>query len=99
MQVRICDGALATLLCEMHNTLCFEVCVLLKLAWQLVTYVTAICSACVLTGLLCLQDFVEGLEGIPDDAKQNLKHLTPASYIGNAAEQAKQIVARCKAIQ
>jgi len=41
---------------------------------------------------------VEGLDGIPDDAKQSLKQLTPATYIGNAAEQARQIVAQCKAI-
>ncbi|DBA75558.1 TPA: hypothetical protein ACH3X2_009116 [Trebouxia sp. C0005] len=46
-----------------------------------------------------MQEFVEGLDGIPDDAKQSLKHLTPATYIGNAAEQARQIVAQCKAIK
>lgn len=58
------------------------------------------CSNCLVTfGCSCLQEFVEGLDGIPDDAKQSLKQLTPATYIGNAAEQAKQIVAQCKAIQ
>jgi adenylosuccinate lyase len=36
------------------------------------------------------QAFIESLE-IPDEAKQQLKQLTPASYIGNAAEQAKKI--------
>jgi adenylosuccinate lyase len=35
-----------------------------------------------------LQGFIEGLE-IPAEAKQDLKALTPASYIGNAAEQAR----------
>ena len=58
-----------------------------------------ICNASRLTFVcFCLQDFVEGLDGIPDDAKQSLKYLTPATYIGNAAEQAKQIVAQCKAM-
>lgn len=52
-----------------------------------------------MTGALAVQEFVECLDGIPDGAKQALKHLTPATYIGNAAEQAKQIVAKCNAIQ
>ena len=46
-----------------------------------------------------MQAFVEGLDGMPDDAKQSLKQLTPATYIGNAAEQAKRVVEQCKAIQ
>lgn len=46
-----------------------------------------------------LQEFVEGLNGIPDDAKKALTHLTPATYIGNAVAQAEQIVAKCNAIQ
>ncbi len=37
-----------------------------------------------------LLDFVDGLE-IPDPAKQALRDLTPATYIGNAKEQAGQI--------
>ncbi|MCG8426240.1 MAG: adenylosuccinate lyase [Chromatiales bacterium] len=37
-----------------------------------------------------LSDFVDGLE-IPDTAKQSLKQMTPANYIGNAVEQAKKI--------
>ena len=37
-----------------------------------------------------MQKFVDGLE-IPDAAKQTLRNLTPASYIGNAVEQAKNI--------
>ncbi|WP_150304961.1 adenylosuccinate lyase [Pseudomonas saliphila] len=37
-----------------------------------------------------LQKFVDGLE-IPDAAKQELKTLTPASYIGNAVDQARRI--------
>jgi adenylosuccinate lyase len=37
-----------------------------------------------------LQAFIDGLE-IPADAKAELKRLTPASYIGNAAAQAKRI--------
>ena len=37
-----------------------------------------------------VKSFVETLD-IPDDAKQLLIELTPASYIGNAIEQAKNI--------
>ncbi|WNO11248.1 adenylosuccinate lyase [Teredinibacter sp. KSP-S5-2] len=37
-----------------------------------------------------MQDFVDTLD-IPQEAKDQLKALTPASYIGNAAEQAKDI--------
>ncbi len=37
-----------------------------------------------------MQEFVQGLE-IPDAAKQQLMQLTPASYIGNASEQARNI--------
>jgi adenylosuccinate lyase len=37
-----------------------------------------------------IHDFVQKLE-IPDEAKQGLLALTPATYIGNAAEQAKKI--------
>ncbi len=37
-----------------------------------------------------IQNFVKGLN-IPDEAKQGLLELTPASYIGNAVTQAKNI--------
>lgn len=37
-----------------------------------------------------MQDFVETLE-LPETAKQTLKAMTPASYIGNAAQQAQAI--------
>jgi adenylosuccinate lyase len=37
-----------------------------------------------------LRNFIQGLD-IPDDAKARLLALTPASYTGNAAEQASQI--------
>jgi adenylosuccinate lyase len=37
-----------------------------------------------------LADFVEALE-IPEPAKAELRALTPARYIGNAAEQARAI--------
>ena len=37
-----------------------------------------------------LQKFINGLD-IPDDAKKRLLEMTPASYIGNAAIQAKDI--------
>ncbi|MEN8167795.1 MAG: lyase family protein, partial [Pseudomonadota bacterium] len=35
-----------------------------------------------------LQQFIDKLE-IPEEAKQSLKEMTPTSYIGNAAEQAR----------
>jgi len=38
-----------------------------------------------------MQNFVDGLDGLPDDAKAYLRNLTPATYIGNAAQQATQI--------
>jgi len=37
-----------------------------------------------------LHEFIETLE-IPDDAKQVLRQMTPASYTGNAADQARNI--------
>jgi len=37
-----------------------------------------------------MQRFVDGLD-LPEEAKEALKKLTPASYIGNASEQAKKI--------
>lgn len=38
-----------------------------------------------------MQNFVDSLEGLPEEAKQELRDMTPASYIGNAASQAKNI--------
>ena len=37
-----------------------------------------------------IQAFIDTLE-IPDSAKAELKQMTPASYIGNAVDQAKSI--------
>ncbi|MBD3612706.1 MAG: adenylosuccinate lyase, partial [Hydrogenovibrio crunogenus] len=37
-----------------------------------------------------MQEFVDTLE-LPEEAKQSLKQMTPASYIGNAAQQAQNI--------
>jgi adenylosuccinate lyase len=37
-----------------------------------------------------MQDFVDGLD-LPDEAKQSLREMTPASYIGNATQQATNI--------
>ncbi|MCH2342777.1 adenylosuccinate lyase [Pseudomonas sp. NPDC047963] len=37
-----------------------------------------------------LQTFIDGLD-MPAEAKQELRKMTPAAYIGNAAEQAKRI--------
>lgn len=37
------------------------------------------------------QAFVDGIDGIPDEAKAELRLLTPATYVGNAAAQAKAL--------
>ena len=37
-----------------------------------------------------MQSFIDGLD-LPDTDKASLKAMTPASYIGNAAEQARKI--------
>jgi adenylosuccinate lyase len=39
-----------------------------------------------------MQTFVEGITDLPADAKESLKNLTPGTYIGNAAAQARDIV-------
>lgn len=63
------------------------------------------CLCCIASGCVnvqvCLrfpQEFVQGVDGLPQAAKESLKRLTPATYIGNAAEQARQIVAKCDEI-
>ncbi len=38
-----------------------------------------------------MQAFIEGLDGIPDETKARLIEMTPATYVGNAAEMARRI--------
>jgi len=38
-----------------------------------------------------MQNFVDGLDGLPAEAKAYLRDLTPATYTGNAAQQAQNI--------
>ena len=38
-----------------------------------------------------MQNFVAGIDGLPDQAKMQLAQLTPATYIGNAPWHAKQL--------
>lgn len=38
-----------------------------------------------------MQDFIESLDGLPAEAKETLKNMTPGSYIGNAQRQAEAI--------
>ena len=38
-----------------------------------------------------MQSFVAGLDGIPQEAKHALQQLTPASYVGNAEQQARDL--------
>jgi adenylosuccinate lyase len=35
--------------------------------------------------------FVDGIDGLPQPAKEQLKKLTPANYIGNAVQQASNL--------
>lgn len=54
------------------------------------------CTRSCLCSLSCLplpfpQEFVSGIDGIPEGAKQELLQLTPGTYVGNAAQQAKDI--------
>mmetsp|Transcript_18532 Transcript_18532/g.52048 ORF Transcript_18532/g.52048 Transcript_18532/m.52048 type:complete len:540 (-) Transcript_18532:280-1899(-) len=38
-----------------------------------------------------MMEFVDGIEGLPAHAKEDLKKLTPSNYIGNAVQQAKSV--------
>ena len=46
-----------------------------------------------------MQQFVAGVDGIPEPAKQALQAMTPASYVGNAAEQAKSLRRHLSAVR
>ena len=46
-----------------------------------------------------MQQFVNGLEGIPDEAKAALSKLSPATYIGNASKQALDIDSQLEALK
>ncbi len=46
-----------------------------------------------------MQEFVSGIDGLPDKAKADLAQLTPATYTGNAAAQAKQVRAEVEKLQ
>jgi adenylosuccinate lyase len=38
-----------------------------------------------------MMHFVDGISGLPEEAKEALKQMSPANYIGNAAQQAKDV--------
>lgn len=38
-----------------------------------------------------MREFVRGVDGLPEHAKDDLAQLTPATYIGNATAQARQL--------
>lgn len=38
-----------------------------------------------------MMTFVDGIDGLPQHAKDSLKKMTPANYIGNAEQQAKDL--------
>ena len=38
-----------------------------------------------------MQEFVNGIDGIPAAARAELLALTPATYVGNAAQQARDL--------
>jgi hypothetical protein len=46
--------------------------------------------------LLLLQSFVAGLEDLPQSVRDELQQLTPWTYVGNAAAQAKQLTEQLK---
>jgi len=43
-----------------------------------------------------MQSFVAGLEDLPQAAREELQQLTPMTYVGNAAAQAKQLAHHLK---
>lgn len=46
-----------------------------------------------------MRTFVDGVDGLPAEAREALKELTPAKYVGNAAAQAKDLPARLAALR
>jgi adenylosuccinate lyase len=46
-----------------------------------------------------MRTFVEGVDGLPSDAAAALMAMTPASYVGNAAQQAKDLPARLEQLR
>jgi adenylosuccinate lyase len=46
-----------------------------------------------------MRDFIRGVQGLPDDAKQTLLGLTPASYVGLAAQQARAVRAQIEELR
>ncbi len=38
-----------------------------------------------------MMHFVDGISGLPKDAQEQLKKLSPFTYTGNAAQQAKEL--------
>ncbi len=45
-----------------------------------------------------MRTFVDGVDGLPQEAKEALKRMTPGNYIGNAAAQAKDLPNRLAAL-
>ena len=46
-----------------------------------------------------MRAFVDGVDGLPEEAKEALRAMTPASYVGNAAAQARDLPARLAALR
>ena len=42
-----------------------------------------------------MQEFVDGLEGVPDEAKAQMRGWSPATYLGNAVYQARHVRDHC----
>lgn len=66
-------------------------CYTLRLAPLLLTL------CCFIVGVL--QSFVAGLTDLPDDVRFELQQLTPWTYVGNAAQQAKQLSQHLKIVK
>jgi adenylosuccinate lyase len=46
-----------------------------------------------------VREFVDGVEGLPEEARAALRALTPATYVGNAAAQARALPARLEELR
>jgi hypothetical protein len=56
-----------------------------------------LCAAC--PRFHFLQSFVAGLEDLSPEVRADLQQLTPWTYVGNAADQAKQLAQHLKNVK
>ncbi|KAI8107896.1 hypothetical protein M9435_002925 [Picochlorum sp. BPE23] len=62
---------------------------------MVLSYLTSMKHYVIWKCLICcwesMQTFVDGIDDLPEEAKASLRQLSPSTYIGNAAAQAKDI--------